>query len=224
MHLLRPFLPVLPLCVVLLGIANRGFGYLIPIVEYHGPNGNSAGVNGNYRDNSYPHPSATVDHAPLSGGVGDLTDQLPSFFHGFGAPTWVGWSLTYGSPDPVVTTFELAAPRVVDSVEIDALHSPGAAIYLPGQITVSFSTDNVLFGNSVVYAPVQSGNYQTLTIPTPGVTAQYVRIESDYLEPPPAAFGGERWIFYNNVRVLPEPAAGLGLAGAGVLLLARRRR
>lgn len=195
----------------------------ITVSSYSGPNG---GESNSYRDDLYPGgPHATF--AALSGGKGDLTDNVSS--SNFLDSTWVGWHVWPGnitSPftaaTPLTTTFDLSSAATITSVQIDS-YTGTARIFYPSKITLSFSGDGTTFSNSMDYTPPSeaSPKYGTLDIAVPSVPAKYVKIVSYH-----STYTGESWIFYNNVRfegTVPEPST-LSLLGLGGLLLLKRRR
>lgn len=200
---------------VLLLIVSSLSAAPLPIVEYFGRNGDNS-----YRDNSYTGSGGGTGYGNLTGGTGDLTDNVAST--NFTDPTWVGWNLQNSGFSKPVMRFDLGDLYGVEQVEIDLAHVTTALIRAPSQIELRFSVDGVTYTDPVVYIPPVPGSntvYRTDTI-TFNRIARYVSIETTYWSDTT-----DNWIFYNNIRFegkVPEPGS-LGLVAAGAALAAMRR-
>lgn len=130
-------------------------GFVSP-TSYDMPNGNGHASGGtfNYWDQEYTGAgSTTVDNAPLSGGLGNLTDGvIPTdnwhlVENHAGTGPYVGWTL-----DPTIT-FNFAGPVYIDDIILHLDDANGfGGVQLPSAISVS--VDGGLPGVQVVIDPV----------------------------------------------------------------------
>ena len=113
---------------------------LINVTSYSGTDGGPVGYYG-YDDNSY---SGQRSNGLLSGGEGDLTNDVKNVMVGGGYWNWSPYVMWDGA-SPVLT-FDLGARHDVVSIRAYFNFYPGAAVYIPPEAQIRFSNDGVSFG------------------------------------------------------------------------------
>lgn len=178
-------------------------------------NGQANGGNYNYWDKAYNGVGSTAtDNAPLSGGVGDLTDGVVSTFNWYsvenatGTGPYVGWRDLGLNAGPSIT-FNFASSVSINTIRIHADDSNGAGgVSLP-----SFVSFNGGAPISVV-DPDTSAAPSWLEFSNLNLSGNSVNVRLSY---------GNQWVFVDEVQFIgavPEPEtyamllAGLGLLGA----------
>ena len=194
--------------------------------SYDTPNGDGQAHSGafNYWDVNYTGAGAkTTDGAPLSGGLGDLTDGVIASDFWFnvenvaGTGPYVGWRGDFGVHNPLVT-FHFAGPLTINSIAIHLDNSLAGGVGTPDQI--------LLDGVAHAFTGPAAGTIGTVTfdglnLVGPTHTVQFVQ-DTTFVW----TFVSEVSFFGDAAGVVPEPAtwatliAGFGLVGA----MARRRR
>ena len=184
----------------------------LTVSSYDMPNGYTGSYN--YWDKYYTGSGATTtDGAPLSGGVGDLTDGFISPDNWFVAESpssgdgpYVGWTI-----DPVITV-HFSSTVMVDSIRLFLDDSDGA-----GGVSAPDSVD-INATNFVVAEPAGSAPFEfdinNLGLNTDSLTITLHRKNS--------------WVFMSEMQfygdVVPEPASMSVLALGGLALLRKRAR
>jgi hypothetical protein len=184
------------------------------------PNGNGVASGGsfNYWDRSYNGSgSVTTDNAPLSGGLGDLTDGVIATQNWnlvenvAGTGPYVGWR----NLDPTIT-FQFASTASFDSVVIDFDDSDGnGGVAAP--LGVVINGTNFAISDPAGSAPF-AATFQLGGLNTSQIVIQIKR--------------RAQWVFASEVRffgptttVVPEPGTiASACLGAVVLLTAHRHR
>jgi len=200
----------------------------MPIIptSYDMPNGggHASGGTFNYWDLNYSGMGATsTDGAPLSGGLGDLTDGVIATDFWFnvedhaGTGPYVGW---YG-PGPMqlnpVLTFNFSGNPLIDEIIVHFDNSTVGGVFSPENILID--------GNDVGYvAPGPAGLY-AYSLSGLGLVGGQHTIQ--FLQ----AFGGNSWTFvseiefFGTVTPVAEPCGlALMLAGVGAARARLRRR
>lgn len=195
--------------------------------DMHNGDGQASGGSFNYWDKAYNGTgSTTTDNAPLSGGLGDLTDGVVTTQNWFavensaGTGPYVGWNST---PTPAVDIkFNFAPNTSIGAIHIHADDSGGVGgVSLPKTVKFTWDTGSASFG---VVDPDAGTAPSWLDYTGLNITgASFVTVSLGY---------GNAWIFIDEVTfdgsapAIPEPSTyalmALGLAGIG--LSARRRR
>ena len=194
----------------------------IVVASYSMPDG--ADLHGAYFDNLY---NGTSDsNRFLSGGTGDLTDGVltASVVAGYGA--WAPYVLWDGLSPKI--TFDLGGLYALTDVTAYFKYYPQAAVYIPGSVSLRFSSDGVSFGSAqqrlfdnterVPGGNDSDGVYQLLVGPA---TARFVEMtlnngpENRWLALSEVTFDGATATAFNGV---PEPASGALLFGALIAL------
>lgn len=182
--------------------------------SYDMPNGNGLAVGGsfNYWDLNYTGSgNTTLDNAPLTNGLGDLTDGFVSNQNWSvveniaGTGPYVGWS----ELDPTVT-FRFGSVSAINQITVYADDADGGGgVSLPDAVRINgtlFDVDQNMAGREPK-ALVFSG----LGLNTDTVDVQFIR--------------SNRWVFVSEVTfsAVPEPGT-IAALGLGALMLLRRRR
>jgi hypothetical protein len=169
----------------------------------------------NYRDFSYTPCNGVCDvtSAPLSGGVGKLTDGVsPALsWDQYGEDTpWVGWYIGYPNETDPVVTFNFAGVEHINSVTVWVDNSLGAGgVYLPSSVAID--------GTSYAIAPDNiNPDPRGYTFSDLGITGSSVNVQF-------FQSSGYPWIMVGEVSFasgVPEPASWammlIGFAGLGV--------
>lgn len=176
----------------------------------------------NYWDLNYTGAGLTnVDGAPLSGGLGDLTDGVVASDYWFntengaGTGPYVGWRGDVGVLNPLIT-FNFAGGSLINSIAIHFDNSRTGGVGTPTQILVD--------GVSQAFVGPAAGTIGTVTLGGLNLTGNSHTIQ--FIQDPVFV-----WTFVSEIifdgRAVPEPSTwalmigGFGLAGTA---LRRRRR
>ena len=195
-------------------------------------NGNGVASSGsfNYWDLNYSGAGAmtTTDNAPLSGGLGDLTDGIIATDNWLnvenlaGTGPYVGWrdGNSLLAPNPTVT-FRFAGPVNLNSITIYVDDSGGAGgVSIPSSVDIGYEgfgyTNFVLVDPDPSFAPV------SFTFSGLGLSGSAFDVRFN---------NGNEWVFASEVTFdgsptsvpVPEPATGLLLL-SGIAAGAYRRR
>ncbi len=200
---------------VAFGVAAAAGAVTIAPTSYDMPNGDFGSFN--YWDGTYTGAGqTTVSGAPLSGGLGKLTDGVIAVLPWYavsdyaGTGQYVGW---YQTPDPTIT-FHFARSPTIDSITLHIDAQTGGGVYAPSFVKVDGAAQNYTtgFGSSAIVLTGLSltGGSHTLQLGN-GMTSFYVMLSEVEFAGTPAA--------------VPEPAAwSLLIAGFGLTGAALRRR
>jgi hypothetical protein len=196
--------------------------------SYDMPNGGGVAHGGefNYWDKNYSGSGdTTLDNAPLSGGLGDLTDGVVSTLNWFntenaaGSGPYVGWRVaTLAAPLTVV--FHFAHAVDIDHIAIHTDDSAGSGgVDAPASVRLVAGTVDQLFP---VVDPSSDSAPFFINLSNLGISA----VTSVAL-----SFNAKNeWVFLDEVSfdgavsTVPVPGAALLLASALPLLRLRRRR
>ena len=196
----------------------------IPVASYDMNNGHGQANGGsfNYWDRDYDGTGATTtDDAPLSGGVGDLTDGFvaPDFWfnveNGAGSGPYVGW-YSVRRRNPIVQ-FNFSLESDVEEIRVHVDNSLSGGVFQPLSYLVN--------GNPWAFTPLAQGTIGWITLagaPVTGSQLSLTLVHNTF----------EHWIFVSEVELIgthgdpiPEPASGaLLLLGLGMLGGAVRHR
>jgi len=194
----------------------------LAVSSYSMANGGTGAYN--YQDFSYtpcPGGDCIITGAPLSGGVGKLTDGVSPTgnWYAYGDATpWVGWYSGYpGGADPTVT-FNFAGSQNIDSVTVWVDNSLGAGgVSLPDSVVI----DGVSHSIAPDYGDGAPRGY---TFSGLGLSGSSVDIQFNQ--------GATPWIMVGEVSfdgngAVPEPATWammlMGIGGLGMALRSRRQ-
>lgn len=196
----------------------------VMVASYDMPNGSGKGYNGqfNYWDLSYNGSGNTnVDAAPLSGGVGDLTDGVVAsdiwinVENEAGTGPYVGWQ-SVATPAPEIT-FNFDGVKTIHTIRIHMDNSNEGGVVAPLSVLVN--------GNLVSsYAPPALGTIGWTTLSGLSEIGDSLTLTMNY------DFGGgsgPSWIFVSEVafEAVPEPGTwAMLIAGFGLVGMAARRR
>jgi hypothetical protein len=195
----------------------------LPVASYDMNNGHGQASGGsfNYWDRFYSGVGATtVDDAPLSDGVGDLTDGVVAgdfwfnLENGAGTGPYVGWRSSVRS-NPVVQ-FNFSLESTVEQIRIHIDNSLVGGVAQPLAYLVN--------GNAWSFTPLDPSTIGWVTLtgaPVTGSQVSLTLLNQTF----------EHWIFVSEVELIgthgdpiPEPASGaLLLLGLGLLGGARGR-
>ncbi len=210
-------------CTAMFAFTSFSGAATLPVASYDMNNGDgtASGGNYNYWDLNYTGSGATnIDNAPLTGGVGDLTngviatDNWLNVEVAAGTGPYVGWRVDT-TPQPTVT-FHLASPAQIDSVTV--------------YVDDSNNNGGVLPPASVDVGPA-GGPYTNFTTPDPlgsaptsytfsnlELNSSSVELRFNYLS---------SWIFVSEVTIdgiaVPEPVAATLITIGLAALLVRRQ-
>ncbi|CAN5843278.1 hypothetical protein BH11PLA1_BH11PLA1_23940 [soil metagenome] len=197
-------------------------------ISYDMANGDGNAHSGafNYWDDTYNGLGATTtDRAPLTGGLGQLTDGIiggNDWAADLGegpAQRWVGWN----SFAPVIT-FHLGGLYHLNGILVHANNFNSGGVSLFANCMIELSTDGgANYGAPTLFTP-SAGNFantdaQYLQVFTggPGINATEVRL---------TLTGSNVWLFIDEVTLqgFPVPAPSAVALGALSLFAASRRR
>lgn len=214
--------------VLLLATGAATAGPLLP-TSYDMFNGHGQASSGafNYWDRSYSGAGATTtDNAPLSGGVGDLTDGVIPALNWFdvensaGTGPYVGWRSSV-LPQPTVT-FRFGSSVFLDSVSVYVDDANGVGgVTVPSQVGVGVEGGPYTYF-SLVDVPGSAPVSYTLSGLGLSGTAFDVRFVYQ-----------TEWVFVSEVTFagsaapVPEPGSSLlllGIGGAGLAAWRKRRQ
>ena len=200
------------------GMATPANAVQIFATSYDTPNGSGQASGGsfNYWDLNYSGAGSTnVDGAPLSGGLGDLTDGLitPSFWfnveNGAGTGPFVGWRRSRTS-NPLLT-FNFAGSPTIDQVVFHFDDSGAGGVFAPSGILIDGL--NTSYVNGGVTNSLLTVNLTGLNLTGGSHTVQFLN--------------SPEWIFVSEISffgAVPEPGSwALMLLGFGIVGSAMRR-
>jgi hypothetical protein len=213
-------------CVAVAGalLAGPAVASGIPVASYDMNNGHGVAASGafNYWDRFYTGAGATtVDDAPLSGGVGDLTDGIAASDFWFnvensaGTGPYVGWREIVRSNPAVQFSFSLVS--TVEQIRVHIDESRVGGVFQPLAYLVN--------GTPWAFTPLDPGTIGWVTLTGAPVTGNQLTLT--FLNQ-----NFDHWIFVSEVEFvgthgdpIPEPASSaLLLMGLGLLAAASRRR
>ena len=198
----------------------------IPVASYDMNNGGGQASGGsfNYWDRFYNGTGATTtDGAPLSGGVGDLTDGIVPTNFWFtvenlaGTGPYVGWYSAMPRQSNPVVQFNFSLEWTVEQIRVHVDNSLSGGVVQPLAYLVN--------GNAWAFTPLSQGTFGWITLTGAPVTGSSLSLTFLNQTFP-------HWIFVSEVELsgthgdpIPEPASGaLLLLGLGLLGGAARRR
>jgi hypothetical protein len=183
-------------------------GSLMPL-SYDEPNGFSSMFH--YWDGNYTGSGdKTTDGAPLTGGLGALTDgfitNLPWYdvSNDSGTGPYVGWNI-----DPTIT-FHFSGANIYQSINLFVDNSGVGGVSAPSSISISDGMHSQLFP---VIAPAPGNPIEiTLDVSAIGLTGDAVSVTLNR---------ADVWVFaqeiqFENTSAVPEPAS-LTLSGIGII-------
>ena len=215
----RAGLAAAALAAALLGAPGAGAQTVVAPSAYDLPNGYGTAHDGsfNYWDKAYSGSGDTTqDFAPLSGGLGDLSDGVVATQRWdqvenlAGTGPYVGWS----AMDPVIT-FHFAQVHTFSQVVVwhDDANGYGN-VATPQAFTVTVRAQSQRFEIS---DPAGDAPFASTLVLGPGFTGDQLQLQVH-------RFDTATMLSEVQISAVPEPAsAALLTAGAGLLLALRRR-
>jgi len=209
--------------VAALAVATSAGAAQVFATSYDTPNGDGQAHSGsfNYWDLGYTGAGSTnVDGAPLTGGLGDLTNGVVAADFWFnvesaaGTGPYVGWRGDFGVNDPLII-FHFAGDPLIDTISIQLDNSLTGGVGAPTQILVD--------GVSQAFAAPAAGTIGTVTLS--GLSLSGASHTIQFIQDPIFV-----WTFVSEVSffggVVPEPATwAMLIVGFGMIgCVARRRR
>ena len=204
---------------VLISLATIGTANALQItpISYDMENGGGGFVK--YWDKKYNGTGNTsVDYAPLSGGVGDLTDGIiptqnwntPGVENADGTGPYVGWE----NRNPVIT-FNFAGTVRINSVTVHVDDSNGAsAISVPQSILLSMGGSNYNSGSLTDPPGAAPTSYSFSGLNFSGSSLQLtLNRRTAWVFASEVTFDGELL----GVQPVPEPTSTLGFLALGTL-------
>lgn len=218
--------------LLLVGAISANAAVLNPI-SYDMPNGegNANGGSYNYWDQTYSGSGNTsVDGSPLSGGLGQLTDDILGgarwdYDLGNGnAYEWVGWNNT----TPTIT-FDFGGSVLLDqaSIHVDNSQYGGVGMFSSIDMWASFDGVNYAPLSSYVTSNADLSNTANRFIDVPvGENLRYLRLTlHDFPNPT------YPWLFISEVdfqgeanQAVPEPSTVFGAVAFASLIVRRLRK
>jgi hypothetical protein len=202
-------LPVKPQLVLLLYLVSTccaapAIADTLPIISYSMENGDAGGQT--YFDDTYGGPGATgnpnVAGSFLSGGLGQLTNNLFALPSDIFDDEWIGWGLI----QPTIT-LDLGSPHLINSVSVHA--SNLSPLYndvgAPGAANLWYSQDNMTFTPLGLYNTTEAdrGGDDPRWVDLPfNVVARYARVQLfDGFKTSGTNPGQKPWVFLDEARV-----------------------
>lgn len=204
--------------------ALSAFAAPIAVSSYSMNNGHGQASSGsfNYWDKNYTGSgSTTTDNAPLSGGVGDLTDgyvETQNWFaveNGAGTGPYVGWRR--GVLPDLQIVFNFGSLSALSSVTLYLDDSDGAGgVSLPASVDVTVSGTTI----SQVIGELPGSNPKAIVVALGGLTGSSATVKFNYMN---------EWIFMSEVSfdgrtAVPEPSTFAFLALPLAAMAWRRAR
>jgi hypothetical protein len=206
--------------IALLGLCPMAQAVPVFATTYDMPNGNGQASGGslNYWDRNYSGSgSTTIDGAPLSGGLGKLTDGVAStqpwylVSNDAGTGEYVGW---YRTLNPLIT-FNFAGDPLIDEITVYLDNTHIGGVYAPSAILID--------GISRSFTAPAVGSVGPVDFTALGLTggSHTIQLNQD----------AGRWVFVSEISFagaaaeVPEPAplALVALGLAGLACVGRRR-
>jgi hypothetical protein len=218
------FTPIIVLAVLIMA-AVPAIAAPLTVTSYDLPNGHGVASGGtfNYWDRNYSGAgSTTTDNAPLTGGLGDLTDGVIATDNWFnvevaaGTGPYVGWGLSV-NPLPTVT-FRFGTAVSLSSLTLHVDDTDGA-----GGVDVPASVDIGVEGGpytNFAITDLPGASPEAYTLSGLGLAGSAFDVRFHYKN---------EWVFVSEVTFdgtatsVPEPSAAV-MVGIGLLGIAARSR